>query len=113
MQNNSMTHRENYFYLYNLNTLFLQDACEGSCCRTSYIEFTEQEGKGIKLINFELEHVPLYEEWYKDKQLLGRYSDATLFCVELTATEPMDHDSLVTSQAMYAYDDDSYIYEFG
>ncbi len=25
----------------------------------------------------------------------------------------MDHDSLVTSQAMYAYDDDSYIYEFG
>ncbi|KNB45698.1 hypothetical protein JH06_0736 [Blastocystis sp. subtype 4] len=34
------------------------------------------------------------------------YSDATLFCVELTATEPMDHDSLVTSQAMYAYDDD-------
>ncbi|KAK8831692.1 hypothetical protein WA577_005007 [Blastocystis sp. JDR] len=53
------------------------------------------EGKGLKLVNFELEHVPLYEEWYKDKELL-----------ELTETEPMDHESLVTSQAMYAYDDD-------
>ena len=30
-----------------------------------------------------------------------------LFHVELTATEPMDHESLVTSQAMYAFDDDS------
>ncbi len=27
--------------------------------------------------------------------------------LELTETEPMDHESLVTSQAMYAYDDDS------
>ena len=27
--------------------------------------------------------------------------------IELTETEPMDHESLVTSQAMYAYDDDS------
>lgn len=27
--------------------------------------------------------------------------------IELTATEPMDHNSLVTSQAMYADDDDS------
>ncbi|KAK8796577.1 hypothetical protein WA538_005776 [Blastocystis sp. DL] len=53
------------------------------------------EAKGIKLINFELEHVPLYEEWYKDTKLL-----------ELTATEPMDHEALVTSQAMYADDDD-------
>ena len=29
------------------------------------------------------------------------------YLIELTATEPMDHESLVTSQAMYAYDDDS------
>lgn len=24
----------------------------------------------MKLVNFELEHVPVYEEWYKDKELL-------------------------------------------
>ena len=29
------------------------------------------------------------------------------YFIELTATEPMDHESLVMSQAMYADDDDS------
>ena len=67
----------------------------------------EQEGKGVKLVNFELQHVPLYEKWYKDKELLSRHCIVSANAIELTATEEMDHDSLVTSQSMYAYDDDS------
>ena len=61
----------------------------------------------MKLVNFELEHVPVYEEWYKDKELLRRGRGKRLTGIGLTATEEMDHESLVTSQAMYAYDDDS------
>ena len=33
--------------------------------------YEEQEGKGLKLVNFDLEHVALYEKWYEDKELLG------------------------------------------
>lgn len=61
----------------------------------------------MKLVNFELEHVPVYEEWYKDKELLRRMYGECVNGIGLTATEEMDHESLVTSQAMYAYDDDS------
>lgn len=61
----------------------------------------------MKLVNFELEHVPVYEEWYKDKELLRRMKGKCISGIGLTATEEMDHESLVTSQAMYAYDDDS------
>lgn len=49
----------------------------------------------------------MYEKWYKDKELLSRHCIVSTNVIELTATEEMDHDSLVTSQSMYAYDDDS------
>lgn len=49
----------------------------------------------------------MYEKWYKDKELLSRHCIVSANAIELTATEEMDHDSLVTSQSMYAYDDDS------
>ena len=68
----------------------------------------------MKLVNFDLEHVPLYEKWYEDKELLGIHILIHLQCktIELTATEPMDHTCLVTSQAMYADDDDSILSYF-
>ena len=35
------------------------------------IDIIPQEARGIRLINFDVEHVALYEEWYKDTELLG------------------------------------------
>ena len=56
--------------------------------------------------------LPSMKSGTKIKNCWVGISTGNVHGIELTATEPMDHESLVTSQAMYAYDDDSRKYTF-